>query len=572
MYEYPGVFNVLDYGMLDDSNMSSSPSGNAIGLQATIDAATQAGGGTILIPTGTYSVEGPIYIGQSSPCETASLRLVGTSGNTHLIQTAPDLSPPDISDFFLVDINCGNNDDVGGVLFEDLHISYKDGMTSGTAIKVGSVTGAQNVKIVRCVLTNCPNAVSFINTLQCGIFESTINYTEAVAGNFQPLAVQLGDDFSGNSANETIISGTVIESISVNKDPNHGPGGTALLIYHADQIRVVNVRIEAFEAGIVIIPGGSGDATHGTVNHGYFENVTAFTGTNTESILPYAGPGLIIQPQGDQYVSELVFIACTFQPGADNPTAYTGGGIFIDQSETTGVVDQLRFVSCYSCGWPGPGLEVTSGSNIEILGGYFSCNGSQSSPPTLSAGIALTVPANVRIIGVGCTNSCTDPVDGSPFSATQEYGIYVDLGGASNILVEGCDLTGNLDSAVHVGALASGVFIRDCNVSDYTTPLDIAGTATNVQATNCAGYNDQGTVVHSTIPASATSFSASGYGYYGPVEFYTIATSGNSISQIKVNSTDTFLKTGSFYLAPGETAQISHGGLSGTPDFVMIGK
>ena len=124
------------------------------------------------------------------------------------------------------------------------------------------------------------------------------------------------------------------------------------------------------------------------------------------------------------------------------------------------VVDQICFVDCHACQWPGPGLNIVGGTNIEaLLGGYYSCNGAPASPPTTlpSAGIAITGPASgVRIVGAACNNSVFAAVESGGYSfvdESQQYGIYVggaSDSGATNVRIHSCDLTGNTESGVYV--------------------------------------------------------------------------------------------------------------------------
>jgi hypothetical protein len=89
---------------------------------------------------------------------------------------------------------------------------------------------------------------------------------------------------------------------------------------------------------------------------------------------------------------------------------------------------------------------------------------------------------------------------------------------------------------------------------------------TNVQISDCAAYNDQGTVVRTT-PPGLTSFSGATFNYYGPVEFYT---TGGQLTQIAIDGRNTNLTAGSFFLMPLETAQLTYG--LTPPSFLMIGK
>ena len=95
--------------------------------------------------------------------------------------------------------------------------------------------------------------------------------------------------------------------------------------------------------------------------------------------------------------------------------------------------------------------------------------------------------------------------------------------------------------------------------------MNVVSNAVNVQITDCAGYNDQGVAVRTTPPGTG-SFTGATFGYYGPVEFYT---TGGGIGVITIDGHATALLSGSFFLMPRETAQLSY---TGTPSFLMLGK
>ncbi len=79
--------------------------------------------------------------------------------------------------------------------------------------------------------------------------------------------------------------------------------------------------------------------------------------------------------------------------------------------------------------------------------------------------------------------------------------------------------------------------------------------------TNCAGYNDQHTVLTST-PPSGTFNGVSVDGYYGPTVFYVTQRT------VTIDGEPTNLSSGGFTLAPGETAELAG---SSPATFVMIG-
>jgi hypothetical protein len=539
---------------------------NQTALQQVIAAAIGAGGGTILIPTGTYYIEGPILINPGvvamPPVTTPfTLNIVGTGQTRLIVTTAEDL-------FRIDNTVSGTNEDANAIVFQDLMIEYDTGggANSGVAIKAGTdvgYSGARNLHLLRVTLFNCPQAVLLGNTKRVSIFDSIANYSNSYTGLVAPRPITIGGP--GMSAVETFIGNAKLESVSVNQG---GPGGQALAILNCEQLRVANVRIEAFQTAIAILPGG--DITGESVSHIFLSNVTTFTGT-TDDVS--GGQGLIIQPQTDAFVTQVVCDGCTFQPGRDFTTGYTGGGILVDSSMTAGGVDQVRFVSCYSCNWPGSGIEITSGQNIEIIGGCYSGNGS-SDPPTISAGVAIIGPAtSIKIAGAACNNMTVDPSDGSAYAAAQDVGILVS-GGPTNLVIEGCDLSGNLQYGLQASgtstAVTENLFASDCDVTDSGLgPMDFSGVLSNIQITFCAGYNDRNLLLTSTAPTSA--FNGTNFGYYGPVTFYVNHATVLIAKSSTMTGTSTGLTKGAFRLDPGEWGRLILPILPPPPTFAMIG-
>jgi hypothetical protein len=143
--------------------------------------------------------------------------------------------------------------------------------------------------------------------------------------------------------------------------------------------------------------------------------------------------------------------------------------------------------------------------------------------------------------------------------------------------VNGCDLFGNGRTSGGGIYLDGGqtqsakVFIGDCNVSGYTSPLvpiTFANALSQVEVTNCAGYNDTGTPISTTVPGNGQPFHAYDppYSYYGSAVFYC---GGGSNVAVSIDGRSTGLASGRFVLGPGDVAAISY---STAPSFLMIGE
>jgi hypothetical protein len=573
MYSQPGIFNVLDYGVRPGPATLAST--NQTNLQAAVDAAVAAGGGTILIPSETlvdglpettYNIMGPIYIGTSTSPEPIALIFLGTAQGTlskPTLQVQNDDGSPLNEDLFSIDTDVGNGEHVGGVTFQDLNIAYVPGATSGAAIHA---LNGENIRLFRMVLTDTPQGVWFESTLQCSLLECTGLYTSS--GNTGTM-VMLGNDNMGVIAKETYIAGCVFNS---SDKGTSAQGGTGIEIQAAEHTRVTNTRIEAFHEGIRIVPGAAISGGQNTVKQ-FFGNVSVYAGQAYGHSDNISGTALIIQPQGHQDISNVVFVDCEFEPG-DASKGTDGPGIFIDEGLYGSTIDNIRFISCHSTRWSGPGVEITSGSNIEILGGFYSGNASGTNPSGGSGGVSITGPAvGVRIVGASCVGQYPVIInDGNSPSDTQDVGVYI-AGGASNILIDSCDLTGNSQFAVSVGGTISAethsVFIRNCNCGGYTAnPINFGSNFEVVQVSNCTGYNDQATAVTTSPPMSGVAFSGATYGYYGSVLF---SVEGGGVTQIQIDGHNTNLTSGAFTLGPKDSAKLTYPGPV-APTFVMIGQ
>lgn len=574
-YSQPGIFNVLDQGIYPGT--LGDPTSNTSLLQQLIYTVQGLGGGTILFPSQyefnginytEYRFNSTIGVGPTTSPSPVSIIFAGTGQGT---ESQTTLIMEADGDLFDVDTGSPEQDEppvggehVGGITFQDLSIKYPAG-SSGTAINV--VTG-ENVRVLRVVFIDCPQAVWFQDALQCSMFLCTAanNNTKP-----SPACVSIGTT-ENILAKEIYIGSCTLAAYHL--------GGTGILMQGTEHVRVMNVRMEGFSDAIRITPGGGSiSGGQNAVKH-YFGNVTVFT----DDPLGGTGPAVTIQPQGQQSISEIVFSGCTFEPSAGAVSA--GPGVYIDEGAYGAIVSDIRFISCHVTRWSGPGIEITSGTNIEINGGLYAANASGANPSGGSGGISITGPASaVRIVGAACigTYPYIQNVGEAEHPDKQDVGIYIAGAGASNIIIDHCDLTGNSQYGAYIsgtpGDVATNVFLRSCNVagySSYSAAVQVVQNSVyNVHITDCAGYNDQGVVVTRIAPASGVIFNGAKFGYYGPVLFTVIGTPNSVISQIQINANATQLITGSFTIPPGVTPDASitySGGPMFTPLFAMFGQ
>ena len=619
-YSQPGIINAVDpliviggtaYGLVADDPSTGTAQRNTvvmrglIGLANNMCAQSISYGTTILIPghtiplgpayTGPITDVGSTYYFQKLPSDTATavvnvscnwpIRFLGTGSTVlHMLEDADG----GFSDFFqVVTSGAGMGDHTGGITFEDLYFTYPNitGTLTTAAIHV-PFEGAENVRVVRCSFVDCPRGLILEDGLEMSVIQCKFNYPNNVG-----TSITLGNNVPGGSAGgggaakQVWIAGSLFYA-----DHSNGQkGSTGILIYGVEHINIADTRIDSYTYGLKIVPGPGFNSVRCN-----FTNLDIYSGDDADG---NSGTAVTIQPQasvggGVSNVAQISFTSCAFEFGETATlTMHKMGspGVLIDA--TNGIVDNVRFVSCYSTRWAGPGLEVAGGAtNIEVVGGFYSGNNYTANSFSASnpVGIHLVNATGVRIVGAACKGKyqwiTISQNMGS--TATQTYGIYLESG-ASNVIIDGCDVTENGDAGIYVeggaeeviidscdlnGNVVNGIvvnaastavtriFIRDCDVTQYGSygsAIKVMTTGTNaasVEVTNCAGYNNQGVEV-SGAPISVSPgslFYAYQYGYYGPVTFY-LAT---AVTNVKIGGTVTTLKSGTFDLPPSVSGEL----------------
>jgi hypothetical protein len=623
----PGIFNVLDYGMVSGNAVLAAS--NALALQAAINDAQGSSvvggnsqGALVLIPS--YSVTemgepqyGPYFIDPSEldngsitiPDGGASsaLLIMGTGGGTTLVMTAA------ASTMFLVQSS-------PFVAFQDLTVIDGSSETSdytGTAFAFSPVGMGESdgYKLFRLNIQDFPIAVNIAQSV--------------VAANLLQCSVSYDGSYSGVKCRSIVDSGaqTNIEQCSF-VFATGGPttGTIGIKVVGSSYARVTDTRVSGFETAIDF-DSGSGGTVIGA----------SLSGLDVDAV----GSCVSIVKK----VYDICFVNCSFGP--TNPSSPpTVPGISIGNTDQNDYYDTICFTACTVTGYGGYGLAITMGQNIQVNGGTYSgntqggiailgaasaiqitganCIGSANGGGTQAYGIYITAGQDIQLTGVNCSGNSSSAIqiagaslasvqnvrvaaaicDNSVLGvSSQQYGISV--AGATGILIDGCSLMGNVLYAVKLSGvqnasltscdLYSGVtgakgisisgssanptkfiFIRSCNGAGWSSPGVVntnfitvgASHVSNVEVTDCPGYNDQAAILANTAHPPSTSFSGLDYSYYGPSAFY-IASSSSSTT-VSVDGTSTNLTSGSFSLAVGETAQVASN--TSTSHFLMVGK
>lgn len=620
----------LSYGMVASSAYSSiTAQNNARALQAAIDAAQvltpveNIAGAIILIPSYSGTISSPSYGSyyiDTSVLPSGSITIPNSSGGTAGVPllimgtgegTALIVMSPAGSTLFSIE---GSS----FVTFQDLTIIDQASAETnhGTAFALNPGGGNEGYQFFRLNIQDFPQAISvgnqvvFANILQCYITYGTSTYSGAPCTAITDSGAQ-----------------TNIEQCSLTFNPTSTSGMTGISIVGSSYARVVDTQISGFETGLQLGPNGTGIAKGASFtgleikatgsclviqNHVYDACFVNCTLTPTNAASPPSEPAIMIGASTDSnndHYDTIRFTACTVTGyGGYGLAIYTGQNIQVNGGTysgngTAGIAIlgaaaevQITGANCVGSsqgsGSQDYGIYASAGQDIQILGA--NCSGSVVSGIQITGTPAAPV-SGVRIIGASCLND----VQGQ---TSQQYGIYVL--NATTVLIEGCALTGNEDYAIWLGSVvnvtisacdiystlstANGiyvagsevaqtqfVYIRGCNGAEWGMPgvinpnfLVVSGLVSDLEVTDCAGYNDQGAILANTTNPPSGTFGGVYYNYYGASAFYVASTSTDTI--VTIDAQSTYLTSGGFTLAPGETATVSHH--SSTTHFLMVGK
>lgn len=512
------VFNAVDYGFAAGGVAGDNVTAL---VNALADIAT-AGGGRLFVPAGSYPINDTIDVpatdGSGNPI---GIVIEGCGGSTEIAQQATTAVPI----FSMTGSNNGS-----GVKLKNLRFSFENPLAGIFAI----VSTAEEVICEDCVFQNCP-AMSMGGAhnglLNCRVFYDVDDSADTEGAVMIYMAHT--NDF---------VDLCYVYQRTVSKTPPGPSGCIAIQVQDAEEPRVTDTNIVDFSIGLQILGNGGNP---GNLTHGCFSNLACECDTNA----------VYIQPSGSgNTICELFFSGCVFERTQHSSSVspgvyidlYAGGGTEAD------TVSDVFFTNCMAHDWAGPGIQINGGQDIVITGGRYGQDATSSTMMTSGGAIAVTGPA-VRVTIDGADCSAMVPIYPSqPFADdTQPYSISV------------------------TGAVV-GMQVRNCNLTDNGSgPLYVSTTDADLQVTDCAGYNDQHVILrNSTPPTSASTFHSYDLTnpYWGPFEFY-LAINGASVTSVYVDGTLTHLTSGSFFIAPGENAEIVWAAVGVlTPTFLAIGK
>jgi hypothetical protein len=609
-YTEPGIYNALDSVYMDGMTLANTGADNQAALQATIQAAVNAGGGIVLIPATdmSYGYQGFYKIAAAGGSGTAAITIppgdmteplviCGTGNGTALLMETNGAT--------LFDVTANP-----WVTFQDLTITYDHDASdyTGTAFNFNSTAGSG---------TNAGYRLFRVNTMDCQ-YPVVFNGNPCIASMLE-CAIQYSGKYPTNLAVTAIsISGT---QVTIDQCTMLFPGAAA------DTAATIGISIGNSVAGTT-----TGDVTIKNTYIGTFQTGISIGSSvgNVQTLmvsnLNITTPGYGVSVQGT--VSDASFVNCVFQ-GPTNPLVESeGSGILIGAvGSPNDQIDTLRFRSCTATGFSGNGMEIVSGQNIQVTGGIYAGNGSAGGagiaitgpateiqldgvscigPSKASTpqqyGIAITAGHDIQITGANCSGTGSSGEAGSypgigiyiegSESATpsdvrivgaicvgdvltnpseQLYGISVS-GGATDVCIQWCTLTGSMSGGYGLNiAGAKSVFASNCDLTEntygmavtdnceyiYVDSCNFNGSTTGalyasspgtLQIINSSGYNDQG-AVFTGVPASGSQFDSNFFDYYGPIAFYVTSGPLSPVTQIKIDGTITHLVSGGFTLS-----------------------
>lgn len=498
------IYNAIFYGLTATPNAAA----NLAALNAAAAAAAAVQGGIILIPNmggraGSPSIGGTVTLNPNTPGFN-NVSVVGTSNAQLLIQTVNG------DTFYLNNGSGAGGVNEGGQIFQTLHIKYTPGLTTGAAIHLAN---APQTTLNQIVMDDPPVGVFCDNTLLCVANEVTVVY------NHQPTGIGFlisGPAGPTNSTQQTLLSRCKV----LWGTGNIGTVGSyAIQATQSNHLTVFDFTTAGGWVGVGITPSVSPQ-----------NNVQQTTLSNCE--IGAQQYGILVQPlasagTGSRVQDLRVFGGQT--QGGSNATP-TSVGVFVDPNGGSVLwMTDLKFVGHVVESWKLYGYQFNGGQNAEIIGGTISSNG--------TAAIACT--------GVGPTALNCVGVDLSA--------IYQGSNPAQTF-------------ALLWTATAGTATFDSCPMLGYAgPPVSVTGTPAKLNIRNCAGYNDQNTVINTVANitaggtySAATAGASGGTNYWGP-SFLIVGglTGGSTVSinggpTIPLSTSSTF-----FFNSPYDTFRFS---------------
>jgi hypothetical protein len=369
----------------------------------------------------------------------------------------------------------------GGKYFRNLAFQWL-GATSITNTCIAA--GTWNCRAVNCTFTDCPTAFASqfvygsaqIQGNGCTLEQCTIQYTQGPAG---ATAVILGGPQGGVIGPGGFFQTSPSPSVG-------GPTGCTCIAVQgpAEHTVISDMYLYEWTIGIDFSQPSSMEGSQ-------YTHIT-----NCEIVCWQTALNIQIPPDTGTITAGVKATSCTLAKAEDSSDGHPVVLVGLNGGESNNALNDVALVDCTAFSMAPTvvgqhGLEITGGSNIKIIGGTYSNNGSSG-----GAGIAISGGTDIQIIGANLQPSYPN----SPNVHSQQYALMVS-GSPGPILVSNCDMTGY--------------------GSEPAVSVSTSGTPVELLITGCPGYNDRGSLLSATSSmllggVSATTCSTP---YFGPSVF-----------------------------------------------------
>jgi hypothetical protein len=489
---YTGIFNVQAYG----ATGTSTPTATTQGIQAAINACNAAGGGIVLLPQETYTINGPLTVPDG-----AGIQITGQTRRTFITQTTAN-------DIFQIE-------NTQGTIINLLHLQYNSTSLAGRGI---SANGANNVRLNEILVGDASVGFYFFDTNDVQLFQCT---TQSSTNSEAGLWIDGGANGDGGCtlflADACTFSGT------------NGPG---IMLGHCQTLRFSNTQVLGFDVGVDI---GNPLVVNNPdrVNPGGTIQTQLIYCSNVDVNQGMADYGFYLHPPSGWTVVDVRLMECHAEVHPAQGGAAVGFMLTQDPTTTTyGLIDTVQIQDCTAT-FCGTGLHLQAGKNIEIVGGVYA--GNAQIGVSIDGSLSGVVLTTILVVGIRAGQK----VGGG--AATQNIGVQVSAT-VDDIMVIGCDLLGNQTHNLNV-------------VGGYA-----AAFGDNSFIINCNGYNPVGLLTPPGFPLTTVPqqnfypFPVEVYLSGGSVTDVHIKGPNDA------TGVDTGLTSGAFTLQPGESIVVSYTG------------
>jgi hypothetical protein len=368
------VWNVHDFGAVGDGSTD-----DAAAIQAAIDAAAAAGGGTVYLPAGRFAVSQTLQVTSSH------LTMRGEGTSSVILGTFA------AGDVISVHRPSGSSANIIGTAFEQFAITASVAKTSGAAISFAYVQDCRVISI-QCAARDVAQAA---NNLYDGlVFRNfTAVLVETAMIGVQRTALTVVGDASGFGADIWVTGGTLITGNAIGVHVGGGVGGLYL-----DEVDLygngTHVLVDDAIAGIAnrellfnncVLDTATGHGVEVKSNGVYVLSFIGTYGGNSGYVAKTGHPdGCIVRVHagGILHPSSIVVNGCNFF------NAY-GDGIYAESGAWAITGCDISLNGQGSAGGYGVLLEGSATSESMIVGNALRLNGAYPSAKPIGVGIGI---------------------------------------------------------------------------------------------------------------------------------------------------------------------------------------